>query len=287
MNLPWSLRLASLATLAACGTAMGRGDILALDFEDGNTSGWTANGVPTLFEVGGNPGQYMGVPYLDFWGVSLSAREEQSQVFGDLNRYAASLRISVDVRVIALDNFNGEPVDPTNYPLALQIWNESIAADEPVSVWVLGPTLPAIADGWTRVTFDIPAPEQFALPTGWAGTGASNPDTFESMLPEGVGYRDVLSNVSRLDITTLIPGFFYGANFWEVGWDNLRVERVGSACRADFDGDGFVDFFDFNAFAECFDEIACPPGRNADFTNDGFVDFFDFDAFVSAFEEGC
>ena len=58
-------------------------------------------------------------------------------------------------------------------------------------------------------------------------------------------------------------------------------------CAADFDGDGFVDFFDFDAFVACFEGGACPPGKSADFDGDGFVDFFDFDAFVQAFEEGC
>ena len=34
-------------------------------------------------------------------------------------------------------------------------------------------------------------------------------------------------------------------------------------------------------------EFGDPTGRNADFNNDGFVDFFDFDDFVVAFETGC
>ena len=58
-------------------------------------------------------------------------------------------------------------------------------------------------------------------------------------------------------------------------------------CPADFDGDGFVDFFDLDAFVACFEGDPCPPGKSADFDGDGFVDFFDFDAFVAAFEQGC
>ncbi len=58
-------------------------------------------------------------------------------------------------------------------------------------------------------------------------------------------------------------------------------------CPADFDQDGFVDFFDFDAFVACFEGDPCPPGSSADFDQDGFVDFFDFDAFVTAFEAGC
>jgi hypothetical protein len=62
-------------------------------------------------------------------------------------------------------------------------------------------------------------------------------------------------------------------------------------CPADFNGDGFLDFFDYDAFVECFEGLGCPAdnpqGVMADFNNDGFVDFFDYDDFVTAFERGC
>jgi hypothetical protein len=78
-------------------------------------------------------------------------------------------------------------------------------------------------------------------------------------------------------------------NEGRVGTDlvSITVEPPPS-CPADFDGDGFVDFFDFDLFVSCFEDAqACPPGKSADFDSDGFVDFFDFDAFVTAFEAGC
>ncbi|MEK6702391.1 MAG: hypothetical protein AABZ53_09020 [Planctomycetota bacterium] len=58
-------------------------------------------------------------------------------------------------------------------------------------------------------------------------------------------------------------------------------------CPADFDGDGTLDFFDYDAFVICFEGGACPPGQTADYDADGTVDFFDYDAFVVAFEAGC
>jgi hypothetical protein len=67
---------------------------------------------------------------------------------------------------------------------------------------------------------------------------------------------------------------------------NLRAIR-SVPCLADFNADGFVDFFDYNTFVECFEGVACPPGRSADFNGDGFVDFFDYDAYVGSFEIGC
>jgi hypothetical protein len=58
-------------------------------------------------------------------------------------------------------------------------------------------------------------------------------------------------------------------------------------CEADFNSDGLVDFFDYDAFVNCFETAVCPPGKNADVNGDGFVDFFDYDAYVGAFEAGC
>ncbi len=57
-------------------------------------------------------------------------------------------------------------------------------------------------------------------------------------------------------------------------------------CLADFNDDGFLDFFDYDEFVECFETGACGLGT-PDFNGDGFVDFFDYDDFVLAFETGC
>jgi hypothetical protein len=54
-------------------------------------------------------------------------------------------------------------------------------------------------------------------------------------------------------------------------------------CPADFDGSGFVDTEDYDAFVQQFEL-----GENsADFDCSGFVDIEDFSAFVAAFERGC
>jgi hypothetical protein len=54
-------------------------------------------------------------------------------------------------------------------------------------------------------------------------------------------------------------------------------------CPADFNGDGFLDFTDFDDFVSAFENGL----TSADFNGDGFLDFTDFDDFVSAFENGC
>jgi hypothetical protein len=58
-------------------------------------------------------------------------------------------------------------------------------------------------------------------------------------------------------------------------------------CRADFNGDDFLDFFDYLDYVTCFETAACPPGKTADYNGDDFVDFFDYADFVDAFEAGC
>jgi hypothetical protein len=54
-------------------------------------------------------------------------------------------------------------------------------------------------------------------------------------------------------------------------------------CAADFNDDGFADFFDYLDFVSDFaNELL-----RADFNNDGAVDFFDYLDFVAVFEQGC
>jgi hypothetical protein len=62
---------------------------------------------------------------------------------------------------------------------------------------------------------------------------------------------------------------------------------VVEPCPADFNADGFIDFFDFDDYIRCFSGLGCPAGASPDFNGDSFVDFFDLDEFVDTFEDGC
>jgi subtilisin family serine protease len=68
---------------------------------------------------------------------------------------------------------------------------------------------------------------------------------------------------------------------------NAAAAAPVSACPGDFNADGFLDFFDYDAFVACFEGEACPPCETADHNGDGFVDFFDYDDYVRTFEIGC
>ncbi|MEK6700984.1 MAG: lamin tail domain-containing protein [Planctomycetota bacterium] len=94
-------------------------------------------------------------------------------------------------------------------------------------------------------------------------------------------------NLADLNIMTLVfNGFDIGSPGLLEGIVTTR-ECSTAPCSADFDADGTVDFFDYDAFVNCFEGIACPPGKTSDFDADGTTDFFDYDAFVVAFEAGC
>ncbi|MEK6701013.1 MAG: hypothetical protein AABZ53_02040 [Planctomycetota bacterium] len=98
-----------------------------------------------------------------------------------------------------------------------------------------------------------PKPNQFRMFVGGQGNG----------------------NVMAFDNISFTPG------------DSLCVSDSPAGCPADFDGDGTVDFFDYDAFVVCFEGGACPNCRTADFDGDGTPDFFDYDAFVVTFEAPC
>ena len=100
------------------------------------------------------------------------------------------------------------------------------------------------------------------------------------------------------DITTGLPGVMTEAvdiaeNGLIVGNSDNGFAPVavlltpGASCPADFNQDGFLDFFDYDDFVSCFEGSGCPDGTTADFNGDGFADFFDYDDFVTAFEIGC
>ena len=67
------------------------------------------------------------------------------------------------------------------------------------------------------------------------------------------------------------------------GGPYLDAVSVVPTCPADFNGDQFLDFTDFDAFVETLQA----GGEAADYNGDGFLTFEDFDVFVETFEAGC
>ena len=64
--------------------------------------------------------------------------------------------------------------------------------------------------------------------------------------------------------------------------DSVRVPLT-IGCRADFNGDGVADFFDYLDFVDALSNGL----HSADFNHDGKIDFLDYLDFESALSAGC
>jgi len=89
--------------------------------------------------------------------------------------------------------------------------------------------------------------------------------------------------LSQYNPTTNVTNRTYGGAASSSGQYINLVDFDATGCPADFNGDGFIDFTDFDDFVGAFEAGTA----NADFNGDGFLDFTDFDDFVGAFETGC
>lgn len=126
------------------------------------------------------------------------------------------------------------------------------------------------------------------------GNGNTTPVTGNSLAYDG---RDGSLPAGRYYVA--VTGFgnsAFGPSGWSVYTEHMKSGVVAvrlftntgpPTCPADFNGDGFLDFFDYDDYVFCFETGTCPPGRSADFNGDDFVDFFDYDEFVFGFETGC
>jgi len=109
----------------------------------------------------------------------------------------------------------------------------------------------------------------------------ANPATFAS----GATSASVLDaivvragSVIALELpTTSGSGDFVGVRF------KVTFTAKTQPCSADFNGDGFITFEDFDAFVSSFESGLATSDTNGD----GCLDFTDFDDFVTALEAGC
>jgi hypothetical protein len=158
----------------------------------------------------------------------------------------------------------GRRVISTRIVLRLQV-TAGDAADFTTDLLV-----PVAADpGATSVVFES------GLDRGWSGVGL-----FE--IDEIVTSHNGTVIARRFGAAT--PGDGYDGEILDGSMVELRFE---TACPADFNADGFLDFFDYSDFVACFETGTCPDGRTADFNSDDFVDFFDYSDYATAFETGC
>lgn len=282
-----ALSIASVALAFSLAGAAAAQPYLFEDFEQpGDYQGWAVNGQQMIFPRGYGGGNFMGVPYHDFWGITL-ANSTAPELIGDLTRHGGdALHFSFEIVVSRFDNFFGEPMDPSLRPLVLELIDEGDPTDpaDDVSVYYVGEGCPRQSEGWNWRGFAIPIYNIDTMPLGWGGTGDEDPTTFEPRLPPGRTYESVIRSVDRVQITTIQPGYFYVSSFWEAGFD--WVWFGASHCDPDYNQDGNVDQDDVAYLVHIIAGGANPTRRNPDYSKDGNVDQQDIEWLINTIGGG-
>lgn len=278
------LILATLLAAAPNSVFAGEPTSSIVTFSNGS-EGWNgpngndgAGGGTVIEQTGGNDGAYMRTVFNDF-GITY-ANSTKPEYLGDYTDSFA-VTISIDVRVEFL-NFFGQDVSRP-FLVDLIDFDTAQGGFPWSSVWFKFDDISqAQHSDWTTfsVTFDPRVP---GLPDGWHGSGAEDPNTFESILPDGVTFADVLSGVDMIRFTTFEYGFFFGFTDHTIGIDNIYINRSEPACLADLNYDGVANFFDLSLFLQ----YMALGDLRADLNFDGDLNFFDVTTFISSIQEGC
>jgi hypothetical protein len=163
------------------------------------------------------------------------------------------------------------------------VFQETLGNGDPVFHKICGPGAVPVY-GWITMWVWNPWPISGSYQTHWGVTGCITIGT-------GGGSNDPTTSTERIIFTPVNPTISdesTGVSLAARGISDLTVFNVQAAsaditCPADFNNDGFVDFFDYDDFVLAY-ETGTP---NADVNGDGFIDFFDYDDYVLAYEVGC
>ena len=130
--------------------------------------------------------------------------------------------IDTNARVL---NFLGMPT-PRDLIVELRDYDNPPAGYNYVSVWAYIGYLDEADTGWLNWTASIEDTSALELPTGWYGTGAEDPHTYEPTLPPDRTFTSVLAGVDEIAFTTFVPGWFYADSYYDVSVDNIGVFQV-------------------------------------------------------------
>ena len=169
---------------------------------------------------------------------------------------------------------------------ALRVWDGSAFAAIPgerieIAFASLGPVTTPLADG---------VAEGFTISVGGNGQWHRHLEyTLTDPAGPGVYLMELSLFSTAAEVGESRPFWFvFGQNALDADMDAASAwVEANKLCPADFNRDGFLDFFDYGDFVGCFETSVCEGDRNPDFNGDGFVDFFDYGDFVGAFEVGC
>jgi len=281
----WKTTLAAAIALAG-GQAIA--DTTTTVTFDNGSQGWVGgNGTFINTEVGGNKhlrsiDETFGVHYTN---------STNNAFLGDYTAHE-SITISVDVRIDKIDTSNaskGFASVPLTRSLVLDIRNTNFGNggifDYGAVILVLDNDMSSANNSeWQTFSVTID-PNQVDLPAGWIGFGGGEDGNGDPILPAGVTFADIVSNVDEVSFSTFVPGEFYLQVFFDFSVDNFTITRTDPAasCPADLTGEGDLNFLDVSAFLSAFG--SSDPA--ADFTGEGDFNFLDVSAFLAAFGAGC
>lgn len=151
------------------------------------------------------------------------------------------------------------------------IWDTALAGGPSVGYWMHTPIAIESSHGYQALVSTAPTGDPY-------GPSSSTLRLDLSKMPGDAGF--VLQALTGSGVSA-IGG---GGKMFGIGPSGLVARSVPmSACPADFDQSGSVDFFDILAFLEAFS--AADPA--ADLNGDGVVNFFDLQGFLGLYATGC
>lgn len=216
--------LFALAALAAA-TVGAAADTTIVTFDNG-TEGWLGPqgfGGTTFIDpndgVGGGPG--LRTQFNDF---GITFRNNSNPAFiGNFAPYQ-QVTIGIDVKVQQIGTFL-----PVSRPFLVELRDfDSAQGGFPwTSVYFLFEWISQDTHSeYTHFEVTITDPSSTELPTGWGGFGDEDPNTFEPRLPPGVTFADVLAGVDEIAFTTLLPGYFFTFDDYDLTLDNISITTV-------------------------------------------------------------
>lgn len=217
-------RTAAIAAMASA--AISTSALATVTTFDNGPEGWSIQNAVTIENSGGNPGSYLSHFQIDTFGVNISNSTNPAFI-GDFSAKGDSVTVSMDLEVTRVwDQFIGD----VSRELVVEFRNYDLAQNglPYASVWTSVGLMSSGTD-WHTVSATIDDTSSTTLPAGWGGYGAEDPNTFEPILPAGVTFADVLSDVDELVFTTFVPGFFFGFTNFDFGVDNMTITPTPGA----------------------------------------------------------
>lgn len=219
-----SSRVVTFAVVALLAVASGVNAAITTTFSSG-LEGWEGptgiGGATFIDNTLGNAAPSLRTIFNDF-GITFS-NSSNANFIGDYTTDPA-VTISIDTYTSFL-NFFG--IDATrDFIVELRDFDNPEPGYPWTSVWYNLGTLDASNPGWHSWSVTIADTSAAALPAGWGGYGAEDPNTFEPILPPGRTFTSVLAGVDEIAFTTLVPGFFFGFTDHDVAVDNITLKRV-------------------------------------------------------------